>query len=53
MLKKNDSERKILNFSNFLFQLYIIKAINEMDVCTVDLGCVQKSGNSELTVLNG
>lgn len=42
-----------LNFSNFLFQLYIIKATNEMAVCTVALDCVQKNGNLGLTVLNG
>lgn len=42
-----------LNFTNLLFQIYIIKVTNEMAACTVDLDCVQKNGNLELTVLNG
>ena len=42
-----------LNFTNFLFRIYIIKAIKEMAVCIVALDCVQNDENLELTALNG
>ena len=42
-----------LNFTSFLFRLYIIKATKEMAVCIVALDCVQNDENLELTALNG
>lgn len=42
-----------LNFTDFPFLIYIIKAIKEMAVCIVALDCVQNDENLELTALNG